>query len=115
GPAGLEAALHRLTDAASHAVDAEPALLVLSDRGVDAAHAAIPMLLAVGAVHHHLIREGKRMRASILAETGSAWDVHHFALLLGYGAGAINPYLAYQVVRELVEAEEAGSLDLRHA
>ncbi len=112
GPAGLEAALHRLTDAASHAVDAEPALLVLSDRGVDAAHAAVPMLLAVGAVQHHLIRHGKRMKVSLVCETADAWDVHHLACLIGYGASAVNPYLALETVRGLARAPERGEAPL---
>src|SRR5581483_8439868 len=112
GPAGLEAALHRLTDAASHAVDAEPALLVLSDRGVDAAHAAVPMLLAVGAVQHHLIRHGKRMKVSLVCETADAWDVHQLACLIGYGASAVNPYLALETVRGLARAPERGEAPL---
>ena len=74
------------------------------------------MLLAVGAVHHHLIREGKRLKADLVVETGSAWDIHHLALLLGYGANAIHPYLALatsrvaapaSATRESLTAEEA--------
>ncbi|GIX47653.1 MAG: glutamate synthase [Candidatus Tectimicrobiota bacterium] len=108
GAAGLEAALDRLCEEASDAIDAGKALLILSDRGVDAAHAAVPMLLAVGAVHHHLIRQGKRMKASLLAETGEAWEVHHLACLIGYGASAVHPYLALATVRQLAQAEEEG-------
>ncbi len=108
GPAGVEAALQRLTEEASHAVDGEYALLVLSDRGVDAEHAAVPMLMVVGAIQHHLIRHGKRMKVSLLVETADAWDVHHLACLIGYGASAVNPYLALQTVRGLAATPERG-------
>jgi glutamate synthase (NADPH/NADH) large chain/glutamate synthase (ferredoxin) len=101
GSAGLEPALQRLCDAASEAIDHGNNILILSDREVDEEHVPIPMLLAVGAVHHHLIREGKRMRASIVAETGEARDVHQIALLLGYGAGAVNPYLAFETISSM--------------
>ena len=94
GVKGLEQALRQVCAAATAAVDEGYSILILSDRGLNAQRAAIPMLLAVGAVHHHLIREGKRMRADILVETGAAWDIHHLALLLGYGANGIYPYLA---------------------
>ncbi len=78
-------------------------LLVLSDRGVTPELAPIPMLLATGAVHHHLVREGLRTQCGLVCETGEARDVPHFALLVGYGAGAINPYLAFETIEELVE------------
>jgi glutamate synthase domain-containing protein 2/glutamate synthase domain-containing protein 1/glutamate synthase domain-containing protein 3 len=108
GPVGLEAALHRLTEEASHAVDAEHALVVLSDRGVAGDHAAVPMLMAVGAIQHHLIRHGKRMKVSLLVETADAWDVHHVACLIGYGASAVNPYLAFRTVRAVAGQPERG-------
>ena len=76
-------------------------ILILSDRGVSPELAPIPMLLATGAVHHHLVRETLRTRCGIVCETGEAREVAHFALLIGYGAGAINPYLAFQTVEEL--------------
>ncbi|HXG35638.1 MAG TPA: glutamate synthase large subunit, partial [Dehalococcoidia bacterium] len=98
GEAGLEKALGKLCARASEAIDSGHNLLLLSDRGVNAEQAAIPMLLAVGAVHHHLIREGKRMKTDILVETGAAWDIHHIALLLGYGANGVYPYLALETV-----------------
>ena len=101
GADGLEPALERLCQEASNAVDRGDNILILSDRNVDEAQAPIPMLLAVGAVHHHLIREGKRMRASIVAETAEARDVHQIALLLGYGASAINPYLAFETIQNM--------------
>ena len=101
GPAGLEPALRAICAAASDAIDAGNNILILTDRNIDAANAPIPMLLAVGAVHHHLIREGKRMRASIIAETGEARDVHQIALLIGYGASAVNPYLALETISSM--------------
>ena len=78
-------------------------LVVLSDRGVDHANVPVPMLLAMGAVHHHLTRVGKRMRVSIICETGEARDVHHMACLIGYGASSIVPYLAFATCREIIE------------
>ncbi|HET7772001.1 MAG TPA: glutamate synthase large subunit, partial [Chloroflexota bacterium] len=98
---GLEAGLTTLCRAAAEAVDAGHPLLLLTDRAVSAGRAPIPALLATGAVHHHLIREGKRMRADLILQTGEAWDIHHFACLLGYGAGAIHPYLALASVRAM--------------
>ncbi|MGH7268763.1 MAG: glutamate synthase large subunit [Candidatus Rokuibacteriota bacterium] len=112
GPAGLEAALQRLTEAAGHAVDADYALLVLSDRGADAERAAVPMLMAVGAVQHHLIRHGKRMKVSLICETADAWEVHHAACLIGYGASAVNPYLAFRTVRQIAGTPERGEAPL---
>ncbi len=103
GGAGLESALTRLSAEAEAAVDDGAGVLIISDKGVDSANAAIPMLLAVGAVHNHLIRARKRMRASIVAETGEARDPHQVALLIGYGASAVNPYLAFATVVDLIE------------
>ncbi|HET9001254.1 MAG TPA: glutamate synthase large subunit [bacterium] len=107
GGEGLERALVRLCDDAAYHVEEGAALLILSDRGVDAGRAPIPMVLAVGAVHQELIRRGLRMRVSLVAETGEARDVHHLATLIGYGAGAVNPYLVYEVIAE--EAARAGA------
>ena len=67
-------------------------LIILSDRAIDHANVAVPMLLATGAVHHHLIRGGQRMKASIICESGEARDVHHMACLIGFGASAVCPY-----------------------
>ena len=103
GRAGLEAALDQLCAEASQAVNEGHTLLILSDRGTSAEQAGIPALLATGAVHHHLIRTGQRTLCDLIVETGDAREVHHFCLLLGYGAGAVNPYLALESVRELVE------------
>lgn len=108
GEAGLETALETLTQEAANAVEAGSCILILSDRNVDANHVPIPMLIAVGAVHHHLIREGKRMRASIVCESGEARTVHQFACLVGFGASAINPYVAIDIIRNGLET---GSFD----
>ncbi len=101
GP-GLERAMAELCRKASQAVAAGYGILILSDRGVDATHAPIPSLLATAGVHHHLVREGTRTRCGLVIETGDAREVHHVALLLGYGAGAVNPYLAFETLHDLV-------------
>ena len=71
----------------------------LSDRAIDSEHAAIPSLLAVSAVHHHLIRKGYRGAVGIVVEAGDVWEVHHFACLIGFGATAVNPYLALETIK----------------
>jgi glutamate synthase (NADPH) large chain len=101
GP-GLERAMEQLCRKASVAVEAGVGVLILSDRGVDAHHAPIPSLLAVAGVHHHLVREGTRHKCGLLIETGEAREVHHIALLLGYGAGSVNPYLAFESLDDLI-------------
>jgi glutamate synthase (ferredoxin) len=101
GP-GLERAMEQLCRKASVAVEAGVGVLILSDRGVDAHHAPIPSLLAVAGVHHHLVREGTRHKCGLLVETGEAREVHHIALLLGYGAGSVNPYLAFESLDDLI-------------
>jgi glutamate synthase (NADPH) large chain len=102
GGEGLRAALDDLCASVSKAVADGRTIIVLSDRGVDAHHVPIPSLLATAAVHHHLIREGTRMRVGILVESGEPREIQHFCLLLGYGAGAVNPYLAYETLRDMV-------------
>ena len=102
GGAGLRAALEQLRREASQAIEAGVNILILSDRGVSPELAPIPTLLATGAVHHHLIREETRTRCGLVVETGEAREVAHFALLIGYGAAAINPYLALETVADLV-------------
>jgi glutamate synthase domain-containing protein 2/glutamate synthase domain-containing protein 1/glutamate synthase domain-containing protein 3 len=97
----MRAALDRLCAEASQAVADGIAILILSDRGVDREHVAIPALLAVGAVHHHLIREGARTKVGIVVESAEPREVHHMAALIGYGAGAINPYLALETLEDL--------------
>ncbi|TMB02123.1 MAG: glutamate synthase large subunit [Deltaproteobacteria bacterium] len=101
--AGLRRALEDLRWKASECIAEGFNLLVLSDRGHDADSAPIPSLLAVAAVHHHLIREGTRTRCSLIVESGEPREVHHFALLMGYGASAINPYLAFEAVHDQVK------------
>jgi len=109
GDAGLEKAVARIRSEAEAAIDGGARILILSDLGVDHANVPVPMLLAVGAVHHHLIAVGKRMRAGIVCETGEARDVHQIACLIGYGAAAINPYLALETVREILERENGAA------
>ena len=111
GAAGLEQAMDALCHAATAAVEAGHTLLVLSDRGVDADHAPIPSLLATAGVHHHLVREGTRTRCGLVIESGEAREVHHMALLLGYGASAINPYLAFETIEELICDGEITDID----
>ncbi len=105
GPQGLENALQRLQEQAAEAVKAGSKILVLSDRadsGINNEYSYIPPLLAVGAVHHHLIQEGLRMKASIVIDTAQCWSTHHFACLIGYGASAVCPYLALESIRQWV-------------
>ncbi|ABZ83537.1 glutamate synthase [nadph] large chain [Heliomicrobium modesticaldum Ice1] len=100
--AGLEKALVELCRAADKAIADGYTLLILSDRGVDAEKAPIPALLAVACLHHHLIREGTRLKVGMLLESGEPREVHHFALLLGYGVGAINPYMAFESLDDMI-------------
>ncbi len=102
GDEALEIAVHQLCQQASAAVADQVEFLILSDRGVNRRLAPIPALLATGAVHHHLVREGTRTRCAIIVETGEAREVGHFALLIGYGVSAINPYLAFETIAEMV-------------
>ncbi|CAG7651106.1 Ferredoxin-dependent glutamate synthase 1 [Paenibacillus solanacearum] len=106
GTDGLERAMDALYAAADRAIADGATLIILSDRGVDAAHAAIPALLAVSGLHHHLIREGTRTKIGLLLESGEPREVHHFALLLGYGAGAINPYLAMETIEDMIRRKQ---------
>ncbi|WP_026677586.1 glutamate synthase large subunit [Fictibacillus gelatini] len=98
----LEEALENLFSAAEKAMEEGATLLVLSDRGVDSENIAIPALLAGSALHQHLIRKGTRTNASIIIETGEAREVHHFAALIGFGVDAINPYLVFETLNQLV-------------
>ncbi|MDP6776075.1 MAG: glutamate synthase large subunit, partial [Candidatus Latescibacteria bacterium] len=104
GTPGLQQALQDLCDRVSHAIAEGKTVLILSDRDVSPSDAPIPMLLAVGAVHHYLLREGKRTQTSLVVESGEPREVHHFACLIGYGACAVNPYLACETLADLVEA-----------
>ncbi|MSS71162.1 MAG: glutamate synthase large subunit [Candidatus Latescibacteria bacterium] len=105
GEAGLKKALDDLFRAADRAISEGVNLLILSDRGVDREHAPIPALLAVSGLHHHLIRAGTRTRAGLVLESGEPREVHHFCLLLGYGAQAINPYLAYEGLDDMIRQD----------
>ncbi|HYQ41108.1 MAG TPA: glutamate synthase large subunit [Polyangiaceae bacterium] len=102
GGEGLKSALDEICRQASQAVLDGHSLVILSDRGSNEGMAPVPSLLATGAVHHHLMRNGTRVKIGIIVEAGDAREVHHFALLLGYGAGAINPYLALETVSQMV-------------
>jgi glutamate synthase (ferredoxin) len=102
GEAGLARAMDDLCARASSAVEAGANILILSDRGVDVEMAAIPALLAVAGLHHHLIREGTRTRVGLVLESGEPREVHHFSLLIGYGVGAINPYVAFETIDSMV-------------
>lgn len=102
GGKALEAALQKMFELADKGISHHANILILSDRGVNAEHAPIPALLAVSALHHHLIRTGTRTKVGIILETGEPREVHHFALLIGYGAGAINPYLAFESMDDLI-------------
>ena len=101
GPGALRGALDELCMQAEKAVEEGVTIVILSDRGVDAEHAPIPSLLATAAVHHHLVRVGTRTQAGLVVETGEAREAHHFCLLIGYGAGAVNPYLAFETLADL--------------
>ena len=97
--------MDRLRRAASDAVARGVSILILSDRGVDADSAPIPSLLAVGGVHHHLIREGTRSRCGIVVESGEPRDIAHLALLVGYGAGAVNPYMVFETMEDMIRRD----------
>ncbi|MCO5948130.1 glutamate synthase large subunit [Mucilaginibacter flavidus] len=107
-PGSLEKGIARLCRYAEDSVDDGFEVLILSDRAIDSEHAPIPSLLAVSAVHHHLIRKGRRGAVGLVVETGDTWEVHHFACLLAFGATAINPYLALSTIETL---KNNGSLE----
>ena len=102
GEGALQRALEELCRGASQAIRDGYSIIILSDRGVGASHAPIPSLLATSAVHHHLIREGTRTKVGLVVESGEPREVAHFALLVGYGAGAVNPYLAFETLDNLM-------------
>ncbi|MGH3434729.1 MAG: glutamate synthase central domain-containing protein, partial [Thermocrispum sp.] len=104
GEQSLTAALERVRREASSAIEAGARILVLSDRDSDHRMAPIPSLLLVSAVHHHLIRTKERLRVALVVESGDAREVHHIALLLGFGAAAVNPYLAFESIEDLISA-----------
>ncbi len=102
GGRALDAALSKMFELADKGISHHANIIILSDRGINAGHAPIPALLAVSALHHHLIRSGTRTKVGIILETGEPREVHHFALLIGYGASAINPYLAFESMDDLI-------------
>lgn len=111
---GLEASIDRIRKEAEEAADSGVNYIILSDRNIDENYAPIPSLLAVSAVHHHLIAKRKRMQIDLVVETAEAREVHHFALLFGYGASIINPYLVFSVIEKLVR-EKRIQLDFQKA
>jgi len=100
-PGSLEKGLNRVCQYVTDAVEDGFTIIILSDRSFDSGHAQIPSLLAVSAVHHHLIRNGIRGKVGLLVEAGDVWETHHFATLLGYGASGVNPYLVYQTIHDM--------------
>ncbi|WP_408957030.1 glutamate synthase large subunit [Natrinema sp. 74] len=109
----LEAAIERVRDAVVDAIETgDHDVIVLSDRGVDEDRVAIPSLLATGAVHHHLVRNGLRNHVGLVVESADPRTVHHFATLVGYGAGAVNPYLAYQTIEDITAGPDGADTDV---
>ena len=115
GTDGLLRALARIEDEGAAAVKAGSSILILSDRGVDSEHAAVPMLLAVAATVERLIAEGVGNKADLALETAEAWEAHQFACLIGYGGAAVNPYLALEFVADMARRGELGELSVAEA
>jgi glutamate synthase (ferredoxin) len=115
GAKGLEQAMECLFAAADKAIGDGINILILSDRGIDYANAAIPSLLAVSGLHHHLIRNGTRTRVGLVLESGEPREVHHFSLLIGYGCGAINPYLAFETLDDMIREGMLKNIDHKTA
>ncbi len=115
GIIGAERRIEELCAEVEKAADEGKYLVILSDRGIDEEHAALPMLLATGAVHNHLLRKNKRLKLSVVTETSEPRDIHHFATLIGYGVNAINPYLALETIRRIMESRGETLLTLETA
>lgn len=116
GGKGLEEAMDTMFKLATRAIKNGHNIIILSDRGVNAEHAPIPALLAVAGLHHHLIREGSRTKVSIVLESGEPRETHHFAVLIGYGVSAVNPYLAFETFDDLInEGLITGDVDHKTA
>lgn len=115
GAPGLEAAMAAICAQADQAVQAGVNILILSDRGISPTQAPIPALLAVAGLHHHLIRQGTRTRVGLVLESGEPREVHHYATLIGYGCGAVNPYLAFETIGEMIEEGLLPNLDQKTA
>ncbi|PON18864.1 glutamate synthase large subunit [Candidatus Entotheonella serta] len=105
GPAGLKQAMDELCTAADRVIEDGGGIIILSDKGVDRTHAAIPALLASAGLHHHLIRQGTRTQVGLVLESGEPRETHHFCLLLGYGVQAINPYMAFESLNDMIHEE----------
>jgi glutamate synthase (NADPH) large chain len=105
GGSGLRAAMDKLCADVDKAIQDGATILILSDRGVDEDIAPIPSLLATSGVHHHLVREGTRTKTTFIIETGEAREVHHYCLLIGYGASAVNPYLAFETLDDMIRQD----------
>ncbi|MGI9535347.1 MAG: glutamate synthase large subunit, partial [Thermodesulfobacteriota bacterium] len=103
GGKGLEKALDKLFDDVDKAISKGINIIILSDRGFSQKRAPIPALLAVSGLHHHLIKNGNRMKVGLILESGEPREVHHFGLLIGYGASAVNPYLAYETIKNMID------------
>jgi glutamate synthase (ferredoxin) len=115
GGEGLEKALDKLFERADIAIMKGVNILVLSDKDFDRNHVPIPALLAVAGLHHHLIREGKRTKVGIVLESGEPRETHHFCTLLGYGVDAVNPYMAYESLHDLIQEEFIENIDYKRA
>jgi glutamate synthase (ferredoxin) len=115
GVKGLERVLEQICAQADHAIAAGVAVIILSDRGMNRDNAPIPALLAVSALHHHLIRKGTRTRVGLVLESGEPREVHHYALLIGYGCGAINPYLAFETLEDMIRQGLLVNIDAKTA
>ncbi|MBU4376522.1 MAG: glutamate synthase large subunit, partial [Candidatus Omnitrophica bacterium] len=111
---GFERALERICFETEYAIEKGYSFIILSDRGSDRDHIALPALLAVASVHHHLVRKTTRSQVGIILESAEPREVHHFALLIGYGVDCINPYLAYKAVKQLIKEKEI-DLDIEKA
>ncbi len=115
GAPGLARAMDELCQAASTAIEQGYTFIILSDRGVDEQRAPIPALLALSGIHHHLVRTGARTRVGLVVETGEAREVHHVSLLIGYGAGAVNPYLAFETLDDMIRQGLLNGVDHKTA
>src|SRR5215475_1419513 len=112
---GMRRALADLCQTATAAIRSGATILILSDRQIDKDYAPIPSLLATSGLHHHLVREGARTKATLIVETGDAREVHHYCLLIGYGASAVNPYLAFETLDDMIRLRMLTGIDHRKA
>jgi glutamate synthase (ferredoxin) len=115
GVTGLENRMNAIFAQADEAIANGVSILILSDRGTDTDHAPIPALLAVAGLHHHLIRQGTRTRVGLVLESGEPREVHHFAVLMGYGCCAVNPYLAFETIDAMIQNRELLDIDYETA